>query len=270
MFETIAATLLAIMAIIISILQYNISGNEHNLLEKQTIASEKQARESEEQVQTAKIQNQLANEQLIRSRITDSLQILIANNNLKLIQQQIESNKIPSLEVSSFYGDALHICNIGGAKLSDIEIAAYLCAYYLDDTGEITQFQITTSPQKNVLKKYLIFNEDFSIEFFKLTFLTAGRTLSKGEREVYSIVIRFYRVSDMHPFYKIISFIRAPHRNTGSTTTEYLYFPLTLTPGTALGGPNDSTGYYPSKLENEIQKIFINNLNLSLKDNLIQ
>lgn len=114
-FETIAAFLLGVMAIIISFLQYNLSEKENKLLEKQATLSEAQTR--------------LTQEQLINSRITDSIQVEIAKKQDKYLEIQTDFLYTPDLkvELGNIFKNEYKIIlkNEGQKDIEDIRIRVH-------------------------------------------------------------------------------------------------------------------------------------------------
>lgn len=160
-----------------------------------------------------------------------------SNKSLQFTRLQVEAAKRPQLEASSFADDKLHLLNTGGADLEDVGIIGFLAAHY-NPGQEITRTQITgVDARALLLKKSLRPNEELSIDFKRLTFVSVGTGLENDEQEAFSIVFRYYRTADHRPFYKIISFMRVS--NGDMSAPLYLYFPLQIIPGTALSGPNN-------------------------------
>lgn len=142
-FETFAATLLGLMAIIISVLQFNISKKENILLEKQTKLSE--------------VQTQLTKEQLVRSRITDSMQFVISQKQQNLLEVQTNFLYVPNLKVEfSRVFDSnkkIILTNDGKIGISDIRIRTHLGYYqYYNTSFKIKVFSLKDWQHINLIK----------------------------------------------------------------------------------------------------------------------
>jgi hypothetical protein len=123
------------MAILISFFQYNLSEKESTLLKRQTEQSE--------------VQTTLAKEQLIRSRITDSVQIEIAKKQQNYIQSQtklleVQTNFLYLPNLKAEFNDIfdsnnrLILINEGKNDITDIRIREHTGYYkYYDNTFNI-------------------------------------------------------------------------------------------------------------------------------------
>jgi hypothetical protein len=156
--------------------------------------------------------------------------------NLEYSRLQFELTKRPAIQVSSFTDDQLHLLNIGGAELQNVQPIAILAVYYREETEAISRVSISAF-EGEIAKHDLRSGESLAIPFQQLTTVRVGNTPEADEKEAFAAVFRFYRKADRRPFFKIVSFIRRD-ANEGRSPPQYLYFPLTIIPGSALGGPN--------------------------------
>jgi hypothetical protein len=158
------------------------------------------------------------------------------SRNLDYTKSQIEASKTPSLEVASLFDDQLHLLNSGGPELDRFQIAAHLAVYYQEKTEDITQIQLSTPLlTEPFVHQRLRSGEEFNIPFSKLT-IPVGIQAELGEQEAFTVVFRYYRVADNRQFFKIVSFLRSEIRTASGKKS--LYFPLFVSPGSGISGPN--------------------------------
>lgn len=180
---------------------------------------------------------------------------------LDYTRTQIESTKRPVLEIASFEQDKLHLRNMGGAEIQDVQIVAYMAANYSPNEN-VTQTQFSAvGPRAPILKRSLRPSDELSIDFSQLTFIHAGVLPQRDEGEVFAIVFHYYRAADRRPFHKIVSFIRV--NNGDPSSPQYLYFSLYVMPGSALAGPNRPVHI---KLRKTMEDLCADNFNLRKDD----
>lgn len=187
--------------------------------------------------------------------------LLQTRKSLDYTRTQIESTKRPLLEIASFEQDKLHLRNMGGTEIHDVQIVAYMAANYRPNE-DVTRTQFSAvGPRAPILKQSLRPSDELAIDFSQLTFLRTGVLLEHDEGEVFAVVFRYYRAADRRPFHKIMSFIRID--NGESSSPRYLYFSLYVMPGSALAGPNRPVHI---KLRKTVEDLCADNFNLRKED----
>src|SRR5436190_1066880 len=68
------------------------------------------------------------------------------SKNLDYARMQVEATKLPSIDLSSFTDNKIHLLNSGGSETEQFQIVGYLGAYYQEKTEEVTRLSISAPP----------------------------------------------------------------------------------------------------------------------------